>query len=124
MFKYVATALLLTLPVTQALAQYQGPGSDQAAAQSASSVETTVAEIKADPKDDMKVRLEGRLISKSGKENYVFADATGEIAVEIDDDDLPNEPVTADTIVIIDGEVDTHRIKDADIDADRVTIKK
>lgn len=124
MFKFIAPALLMALPATQVFAQYQGPGAEQAAAQNGLYTESSVADIKADPKGDMKVRLEGNLTSKAGDEEHVFTDSTGEIRVEIDDDDFPKEPVNADTVVIIEGEVDTHRTKDPDIDADRVTIKK
>lgn len=123
MIRTVAVTLSALLSITPALAQYQGPGGTRDTGKDATYADTTVADIKADPQDDLKVRLEGRLIRQSGDEDYVFADSTGEIAVEIDSDDFPKAPVTADTIVILEGEVDTHRMKDTDIDADRVTIK-
>lgn len=124
MKKLYTAAILAMLPFGPAFAQYQGPGGTQNAVANVAYPMATVAAIKADPKDDMKVSLEGRLLSKTGHETYVFSDGTGEINVEIDDDDFPNEPVTADTIVILQGEVDTHLLKDADIDVDVITIKK
>lgn len=124
MRKFGVIALLACLPFTPAIAQYQGPGGAENSTAQPAYAPNTVAAIKADPKDDMKVTLEGTLTSKTGDETYVFSDGTGEITVEIDDDDFPKEPVNADTVVVLEGEVDTHLTKDADIDVERITIKK
>jgi len=113
-----AIALMLT---TGAMAQFTGP-SDVAQAQSREYPPTTVREIKADPKDDMKATLEGRILRKVADEEYLFSDDTGEIRVEIDDDDFPRQPVSETTRVRLEGEVDTHRYKEVDFDVDRMTI--
>lgn len=102
----------LLSPVAQA--QYTGPG--------ASSAVTTVAEARDQP-DDQAVVLKGTLVAKIGEERYRFRDASGEIDVEIDDDDLPNrQAIGADTEVELHGKVDTHRSKPTDIDVDHVRI--
>ena len=113
-----AIALLLT---TGAMAQFTGP-SDVAQAQSRQYPPATVQDIKADPKDEMKATLEGRILRKVADEEYLFSDDTGEIRVEIDDDDFPRQPVSETTRVRLEGEVDTHRYKEVDFDVDRVTI--
>ncbi|KHJ56139.1 NirD/YgiW/YdeI family stress tolerance protein [Aureimonas sp. OT7] len=113
-----AIALLLT---TGAMAQFTGP-SDVAQAQSRQYPPTTVQDIKADPKDEMKATLEGRILRKVADEEYLFSDDTGEIRVEIDDDDFPRQPVSETTRVRLEGEVDTHRYKEVDFDVDRMTI--
>lgn len=113
-----AIALLLT---TGAMAQFTGP-SDVAQAQSREYPLTTVQDIKADPKDDVKATLEGRILRKVADEEYLFSYDTGEIRVEIDDDDFPRQPVSETTRVRLEGEVDTHRYKEVDFDVDRMTI--
>lgn len=113
-----AIALLLT---TGAMAQFTGP-SDVAQAQSRQYPPATVQDIKADPKDEMKATLEGRILRKVADEEYLFSDDTGEIRVEIDDDDFPRQPVSETTRVRLEGEVDTHRYKEVDFDVDRMTI--
>lgn len=104
-----------------AVAQYVGPAGAPEGVSPGYPL-TTVAEIKADPRDDANVTLEGFLIRQIDRETYVFRDDTGEIEVEIDEDDFPRQPVSETTRVRIEGEVDTHRLRDTDIDADRVMI--
>jgi len=107
----VAPFTALSVP---AHAQYTGPGAHAAV--------TTVTEARSQ-RDDQPVVLRGTLIAKEGHERYRFKDATGEIEVEIDDDDLPHHaPISADTVVELRGEVDTHRFKPTDIDVDHVRV--
>ncbi len=115
------SAVALMMMTGGAMAQFTGP-SDVAQAQSRGYPAITIREIKADPKDDMKATLEGRILRKVGDEEYLFSDDTGEIRVEIDDDDFPRQPVSETTRVRLEGEVDTHRYKEVDFDVDRVTI--
>lgn len=123
MGKTLLTIALTALTSTAAVAQYVGP-SDGVSSETVKYPASTVAGILTDPRDDAKVTLEGHLLRKTGHETYVFSDGTGEITVEIDDDDLPSQPVDADTKIRIEGEIDTHLIKDTDVNADRVTIIK
>lgn len=120
MIRFFALAASIALTGTAAFAQYQGPAGQGQAAENYA--KTTVSAILADPKADAKVMLEGRLINKTDDETYTFKDETGEILVEIDDEDFPNQPVDENTVVTIEGEVDTHLVKDVDIDVERVII--
>ncbi len=117
----LAVAALLALSAGTAGAQFTGP-SDVGETGNTKYPASTVAAIKAEGKDDMKVTLEGRIVRKVGDEKYIFADDTGEIGVEIDDEDFPARPVSETTRVRLEGEVDTHRVKETDFDVDRMTV--
>lgn len=106
-----------------AFAQYSGPSETRENDKNAYTP-TTLADIVANPEDGMHVTVEGMLIRKESDEMYILSDGTTEIAVEIDEDDFPNEAVSETTRVKIEGEVDTHMVRDADIEADRVEIMK
>ena len=113
---FFAAAVLASAGLAfSAHAQYTGPGDQNA---------TTVESILAQPKDDQDVVLQGRILRKTGDEKYVFADGTGEIMVEIDDDELPRDPVNADTLVELRGEVDTDDDRPPKIDVDSVRIMR
>ncbi|MFH5774417.1 YgiW/YdeI family stress tolerance OB fold protein [Paracoccus sp. NGMCC 1.201697] len=118
----LATAIIFASGAA-AFAQYSGP-SDLKQGQDGTYAATTVKEILDDPKDDVGVQLEGKLIRQSEKEAYTFSDGTGEIRVEIDQDDFPGGDIDENTVLRIQGEVDTHLRKEADIDVDHVTIMK
>lgn len=107
-------ACLLVSPVA---AQYAGPKSNANAKQ--------VAEILKNPVDDEDVVVQGHLLRQLGDEEYLFSDGTGEIVVEIDDDDFPRgEPVDDKVKVELVGEVDTNRNNPPEIDVDKVRIMK
>ena len=72
----VASGTLLV--AAGAHAQYTGP-SDQPTI-------NTVKDVLDNGRDDMDVQLTGRITKRLGDEDYLFADDTGEIQVEIDDD--------------------------------------
>lgn len=104
-------ASLFVLPVS---AQYVGPNSTPQL--------TKVAEILKDPKDDADVTVQGHLLRKLSDEKYMFSDGTGEIVVEIDDDDFPRQQVDETTTIQLIGEVDTSRRRPPEIDVDTVRI--
>lgn len=104
-------ASLFFVPVS---AQYVGPDSRPG--------QTTVAEILKNPKDDADVTVQGNLIRKLRDEKYMFSDGTGEIVVEIDDDDFPRQPVDETTKVQLVGEVDTSRRRPPEIEVDTVRV--
>lgn len=108
-----ALALLAAIWSLPAAAEYEGPGGLRSG---------TVAEILKSSRDDQHVVIEGFLIKKVGKETYVFSDGTGEIEVEIDDDDLPVEPIDERTRVEISGKVDAHLLRKTEIDVDSVRV--
>jgi uncharacterized protein (TIGR00156 family) len=82
----------------------------------------TVAEIRADAKDDHPVLLTGVLAKKTGKEKYIFKDGTGEIRVEIDAEEFPAGTVDEKTRVEIAGEVDKSPLRAVEVDAKRVHV--
>jgi uncharacterized protein (TIGR00156 family) len=58
-------------------------------------------------KDDQAARLQGRLLSHKGGEDYEFADASGKITVEIDAEHFPaGVTVDQNTVVELTGEFD------------------
>ncbi len=66
---------------------------------------TTVSSAK-EAADDSWVSLTGSIIRRVDGERYLFRDATGEIVVEIDDDDWGQVTASPDTVLRITGEVD------------------
>lgn len=107
LLRFIATA------TSSAWAAYTGPGATPAV--------TSVAEARLQ-RDDQTVVLRGQLVAKLGDERYRFQDDTGVIDVEIDDEDLPRDTVSADTLVELHGQVDTHRFKPSDIDVQHARI--
>ena len=105
-----------------AFAEYSGPSvtetPDKADANTLSDIQT----IRDNPVDGEDVVLEGFLVRKIGDEMYVLSDRSSEINVEIDDDDFPSGNVSETTRVRVEGEVDTHRLRETDVEVDRVTI--
>jgi uncharacterized protein (TIGR00156 family) len=72
--------------------------------QSSASAQRTVASILADPTDGISVTLQGNILQRGDEEEeYIFTDGTGEIAVEIYDENFNTTP---DTLLEISGEVD------------------
>ncbi|WP_299491250.1 NirD/YgiW/YdeI family stress tolerance protein [uncultured Shewanella sp.] len=80
---------------------------------------TNVKDALAAP-DDAQVTLTGYITSSLGDEKYHFQDDTGEMVVDIDDDDWNGLKVTPKTQVIIQGEVDTDGTN-VKIDVDTIT---
>lgn len=116
--KWLAAAVLAAvggLPL-HAHAQYAGVTETPAV--------VPVSSILKDAEDDQEVALRGKILRKAGGEDdkYVFADATGEIVVEIDDDEFPADPIDQNTRVEIRGEVDTDRDRPPKIDVESVRV--
>lgn len=109
-----AAGIAASLFVLPASAQYVGPNSTPQL--------TQAAEILKNPKDDADVTVQGHLLRKVRDEKYMFSDGSGEIVVEIDDDDFPRQPVDETTKVELVGEVDTSRRRAPEIDVDTVRI--
>lgn len=111
----IVAAVLTASMATAALAQYTGPGSTQ--------LLRTVAEVLKDARDDTPVELTGHIIRQTGRERYVFKDSTGEIEVEIDDEDFPaGQPIDADVLVHITGEIDARFMRDPRVDVERLRV--
>lgn len=116
----LAAALLAALAAASASAQYQGPG---ARTDATPSVVRTVAEVLRKPVDDQPVELTGTLVRQTGREAFLFRDATGEIQVEIDREDFPAaQPVGPDTRVVLTGEVETRLLRKPEIDVESLQV--
>lgn len=128
----LAAAAALTLGLaTMAIAQpsgYSGPSNASgASARSAHSGPSavqlmTVKDLLDKGRDDQHARLQGRIVSHDGGDDYTFEDATGRISVEIDDDDFPaGQAVTAETRVELLGEFDKG-LRKSEFEVDRMTL--
>jgi len=103
----------VTGSVTLAQAQYTGPAA----------APITVKELLAQGKDDQYATLRGNLVKRIGGEKYLFSDGSGEITVEIDDEDLPaQQPIDAKTEVELIGDFDKDLIGSPEFDVDTVTL--
>ena len=74
-------------------------------------------------KDDQYVRLQGKLLSHKGGEDYEFADASGKITVEIDAKHFP-AGVTIDhnTLVELTGEFDKETFGESSFDVKQLKV--
>lgn len=81
----------------------------------------TVADAK-DKADDTIVVLQGYIAKSLGGDKYAFTDKTGEIIIEIDDDEFDGVSVTSGELIEIMGEVDKDSKKPAKVEVK--TIKK
>lgn len=91
---------------------YTGPGAIAQITQVSAALEAA---------DDTPVVLEGRLLRQLRDEHYEFADQSGSIEVEIDDEDLPAQPIDQNSRVRLYGEVDRD-LTGRSIDVDRVEL--
>ena len=116
----LALFALMTFGAASSHAEYTGPAEGSAK----QGTLRTVVEVLNHPQEDQIVWLAGVLTKKISKENYLFRDATGEIRVEIDAEDLPATPINEKTRLEIMGEVDTGWMHAPRIDVHRVRVLK
>ncbi|MDO6459134.1 NirD/YgiW/YdeI family stress tolerance protein [Granulosicoccaceae sp. 1_MG-2023] len=114
--KLLAGSLIaaLAMPLCAARAEYTGPSDTR--------LYTSVADVLQSPVDDAPVALTGRLIRRIDSENFVFADATAEIDVEIESDVMPEEDFDETRLLRLQGEVETRFMRDPEIEAERITL--
>ncbi|MBT1445153.1 NirD/YgiW/YdeI family stress tolerance protein [Shewanella sp. JM162201] len=75
--------------------------------------------------DDTQVVLTGNLAKSLGDEHYLFADASGEVKVEIDNSLFRNLEITDASLVELKGEVDKEwHGREVEIDSIRVVTSK
>jgi uncharacterized protein (TIGR00156 family) len=108
-----AAALFTCCGVVSASADYRGPRA---------APDTNVGQILQNPKDDLDVVLQGRIVRQVRSERYVFTDGTGEIEIKIDDKRFPAEPIDDKIRVEITGEIEKDFRKPAHIDVDAVRV--
>ena len=85
---------------------------------------TTVAEVLKNGFDEQRVTLRGQIVRRIQGDKYVFADGTGQIRVDIDEEEWPNEPVNDKTTVEITGKVDIDYGERTEIDVKVLRIVK
>ncbi len=73
--------------------------------------------------DESNVSLTGKIINSLGDEKYTFKDETGEVIIEIDDEDWNGIKVTPENTITINGEVDKELFKPAKIDVESFSVK-
>lgn len=127
-----ATTVLFTTLIAavsgSAMAQYTGP-SEAKKSTLASAIKgkaptvtpTTVKALMATGKDDAHVSLQGKIVRHLGGDDYRFADSSGEIDVEIDNEYWPaNMPIDDKTEVRITGEYDKGLVRKPKVEVDRI----
>jgi len=112
--KKLSVVLLVFAFATVAYAGFTGPGT--------TATLKTVASVNS-MQDDEKITLEGYLVKKIRSEHYIFRDASGEIEVEIDNEDFKGVKVTPETKIRLVGEVDMDRTSTT-VDVDSVEVVK
>jgi uncharacterized protein (TIGR00156 family) len=81
---------------------------------------STVKEVLASHQDDEDVMLRGRIVRHVKGDDYVFADSTGEIEVEIEEDDYPRDRTVMDGEIEIRGETDLDLNETATVEVDEI----
>lgn len=89
----------------------------------APSMKTITVQQALDMSDDSIVVLEGKIANSLGDEKYLFKDNTGEVIIEIDDEDWHGVNVTPDTTLEIVGELDKEFMEKTKIDVKSFTVK-
>lgn len=128
----IAAALLAGgIAQAQPAAGYTGPGVGTQPAQAGkhgsyggpSAVPLlTVKQLLETGKDEQHARLQGRIVSHDGGDKYTFADDSGRITVEIDDDRFPpGQTIGADQRVELAGEFDKG-LRKREFEVDRITL--
>ncbi|KII75287.1 YgiW/YdeI family stress tolerance OB fold protein [Vibrio renipiscarius] len=110
--KKIITLTALIFASSSAFAAFNGP--------EVASINSVSEAMKAN--DDSFVILTGNISKSLGNELYLFNDKTGEIEIEIDDDNWMGVDVTPNDTVVIRGEVDTEW-SSVKIDVDTVQLK-
>ncbi|TKC79076.1 NirD/YgiW/YdeI family stress tolerance protein [Trinickia terrae] len=114
--KRVLTAAALCFVCAAASAQYAGPN--------AATAVTSVKALHEHARDDQYVTLQGRIVSKIGGDDYLFADDTGQVKVEIEPHLFPaGRPIDDKTRVRITGKFDKEWVsKHSEIEVDQLTV--
>ena len=66
--------------------------------------------------DETFVYMQGQIVKALGDDKYAFTDKTGEIVLEIDNDEFDGVTVAAGEFIEVSGEVDKEMMKPAKVD--------
>ncbi len=114
-------ALLLSVPAQAAFVDGQNAKTMGGFSGSGQNNECTVKQAK-NMRDDSPVTLTGKIVQRIKGDKYLFRDATGEITIDIDDEDFRGLTVTPDNTVRIYGEVDKDFGRNSEIDVKSLQI--
>ena len=89
----------------------------------APSVKTMTVSEALKMRDDSIVVLNGHIINSLGDEKYLFRDATGDVIIEIDNDEWHGVNVTPEDLLEIVGKIDKEFFEATKIDVKSFTIK-
>ena len=89
-------------------------------ANAADKTPSTVAAAKNMPEETIVV-LEGTIAPGETEEMYVLTDSTGSIDIVVDEEDMQGMNINADTVVIVEGEIDQNG-DNMEIDVDEITL--
>lgn len=108
-------------------AGYTGPSAKPAATsgyQGPSSVPlTTAKELLDKGKDDQYARLQGKLLSHKGGDDYEFADGSGKITVEIEPEHFPaGVSIDQNTVVELSGEFDKETFGESSFEVKQIKV--
>jgi uncharacterized protein (TIGR00156 family) len=83
----------------------------------------TAKELLDKGRDDQYVKLQGKLLSHKGGEHYEFADQSGRITVEIDDEDFPQGvSIDQNTVVELIGEFDKETFGESTLEVKQIKV--
>lgn len=100
-------------PVAAATGGYSGPSTVPV---------STVRQLLDSGRDDQQVRLQGRIVSHDGGENYTFADDTGRIRVEIEPQHFPaGRTLSAEQRVELHGEFEKG-LRTTEVEVERLIV--
>lgn len=122
----IAAALAAPALVTAQPPGYTGPSSKATAKGTAGPTNVPMMKVKDlldKGKDDQYARLQGKLVSHKRGEDYEFADASGKIMVEIDDDAFPQGvSIDQNTTVELVGEFDKNLIGESTFEVKQIKV--
>lgn len=110
----ITSALLIMTATNSVHAHYAGPTTQPTL--------KTVASVLKDGVDDQRVLLTGRLVKQISADKYLFADATGEIRVEIDDELFIGKRVDDKVRVELIGDVEKDFMESPEVDVDLLSL--
>ncbi len=126
----VATLLAASAFAIGQPAGYTGPSAKPAAASATSGYTgpssvplTTAKELLDKGKDDQHARLQGKLLSHKGGDDYEFADQSGKITVEIEPEHFPaGVSIDQNTVVELSGEFDKETFGDSSFEVKQIKV--
>jgi len=93
----------------------QGQGQSQSESQA-----WTVKQVLSEAKDDQTVVVRGQVVRMLGDEDFILSDDTGEIRVDVDDDDPTARQLQPGATVEVHGEADVDSAQPTEIEAARI----